>query len=383
MWKIIRCLISGRFISRSGVESRPSHLDQQMYSICIVGKIDEGDGRTMGERKACIVIGAGISGLLLARRLTCAGHQVQVLDKGRGIGGRMMTRRFGGGRIDHGAQFFTARGHHMRELVRDLENSRVLRVWSQGFLNEDGTLHQDGYPRYMAANGMSDIPKYLATGLDVRTSARVAAITRNSDHWKLAGDDGEVWVCQSLVITAPAEQALEMLTRGGTTLTDRERSLLGSVQYHPCYAAMIRLDGPSRIPSPGGMALENHDLRWIADNRIKGLPHGDETSTLVTVHASPEFTRTHWDVDPESVGRKIVSLATPWLGSEVVEVQVHRWKYSQALQKLDPPYLMLEGDPTGLIAGDGFGGGKVEGAVESAAEAAQAILSEAHRNSNE
>ena len=45
-----------------------------------------------------IVIGAGISGLMCATELERNGYSVQVLDKGRGPGGRMSTRRFQGAR---------------------------------------------------------------------------------------------------------------------------------------------------------------------------------------------------------------------------------------------------------------------------------------------
>jgi len=40
-----------------------------------------------------IVIGAGISGLLCATQMKAAGLSTLVLDKGRGVGGRMATRR--------------------------------------------------------------------------------------------------------------------------------------------------------------------------------------------------------------------------------------------------------------------------------------------------
>ena len=40
-----------------------------------------------------IVVGAGLGGLTAAQRLSQAGYQVLVLDKSRGVGGRMATRR--------------------------------------------------------------------------------------------------------------------------------------------------------------------------------------------------------------------------------------------------------------------------------------------------
>ena len=57
---------------------------------------------------AVAVIGAGISGLFAARTLADRGLNVKVFDKGRGLGGRMSTRRVDGKScFDHGAQYFT------------------------------------------------------------------------------------------------------------------------------------------------------------------------------------------------------------------------------------------------------------------------------------
>ena len=65
------------------------------------------------------IIGAGLAGLTLATRLTEAGHPVVVFDKGRGVGGRMSTRRgdADGLRFDHGAQYFTIRDPGFRTLL--------------------------------------------------------------------------------------------------------------------------------------------------------------------------------------------------------------------------------------------------------------------------
>ena len=40
-----------------------------------------------------VVIGAGMSGIACARVLRAAGLPVRLIDKGRGVGGRMATRR--------------------------------------------------------------------------------------------------------------------------------------------------------------------------------------------------------------------------------------------------------------------------------------------------
>lgn len=67
----------------------------------------EGCLETLGARVCDF--GAGMAGLTAAAELQRAGCRGLVLDKGRGVGGRLASRRIGGASFDHGAQFITAR----------------------------------------------------------------------------------------------------------------------------------------------------------------------------------------------------------------------------------------------------------------------------------
>ena len=58
------------------------------------------------------IIGAGISGLACARQLVKSGVSVVVFDKGRGIGGRVATRR-----AVHNTRFLSA---HLTEIPREM-----------------------------------------------------------------------------------------------------------------------------------------------------------------------------------------------------------------------------------------------------------------------
>jgi renalase len=79
-----------------------------------------------------LVVGAGLSGLLAARTLQDAGRRVRVLDKARGVGGRLATRRLDIHAADHGAQFFTAHDPAFRRCVEDWEKAGIVRRWSTG-----------------------------------------------------------------------------------------------------------------------------------------------------------------------------------------------------------------------------------------------------------
>ena len=67
--------------------------------------------------KKVAIIGAGLAGLTLARRLR-GFASVTVLEKSRGLGGRMATRRSDNFEFDHGAQFFTARSTAFRDFIK-------------------------------------------------------------------------------------------------------------------------------------------------------------------------------------------------------------------------------------------------------------------------
>ena len=325
--------------------------------------------------KNVIVLGAGITGLIIARKLHLLGYQVKVLDKGRGVGGRMSTRRFGGGRVDHGAQFFTVRGKNMQSVIDDPIFKDIVHVWSRGFASNTKPFSEDGYPRYVASNGMSAIPKALASGLDVQTSVRIESIQRADDIWILTSDEGEKFQSSLLIVTCPAEQTLNILNNGNVVLNENERRILEAVKYNPSIAVMVRISGTSKIPAPGGLRFESGPISWMADNTQKGLKTQNPEESLITIHSDHQFAQKHWEEDLDATAQKLIKSAEPWIGDSILEYKPHRWRYALSLQSVEPGYLELKGSPKCFIAGDGFGGGKVEGAVESAFATIQAITS--------
>jgi predicted NAD/FAD-dependent oxidoreductase len=98
-----------------------------------------------------VVVGAGISGLLCARRLVENGVDVQVLEQSTRVGGRLATERIGEAVLDTGAQFFTVRTPGFQALVDAWIARGVAREWCRGFPPEP-----DGFPRYVGVEGWRD-----------------------------------------------------------------------------------------------------------------------------------------------------------------------------------------------------------------------------------
>ena len=75
---------------------------------------------------AVAIVGAGLAGLACARVLFGAQHAVTVLEKSRGVGGRIATRRVGRLAFDHGAQYLMVRDAGFRDYMELASHSASL-----------------------------------------------------------------------------------------------------------------------------------------------------------------------------------------------------------------------------------------------------------------
>jgi renalase len=321
---------------------------------------------------SCVVVGAGISGLLAARELRAAGWRVVVLDKGSEVGGRMATRRVENGTFDHGAQFFTVRNERFGRLVEGWLEEGVVEEWSRGFADAEGKQNEDGYPRYRGSKGMSSIPDHLARGLDVRTGERVVRVKLRDEAWEAHTEVGSRITGTALLLTAPVPESLALL-REEADLSEGARRRLAEVSYSPCLALMALLEGPTGVPEPGGVQIKGEPLDWIGDNQRKGISE----APALTIHAGPMWSREHFESGDARVVASLLAFAAEHLGTDlpsgVAETSLARWRYSWVTQPYSEPCFMAGGDPPLLFAGDAFGPSKVEGAALSGLAAADRL----------
>lgn len=330
--------------------------------------------RDNAELRSCIVVGAGISGLLSASALQSEGWRVTALEKRPDVGGRMATRQVGEGNFDHGAQFFTVRGERFAGLVEDWLAAGVAVEWTRGFADADGLPNEDGHPRYRGAEGMTSIPRFISRDLDVRTGETVVTVDAENGGWEVACTSGMRVAGDALVLAAPVPQALRLISSGNHVLHDEARRRLEAISYDPCLALMVLLDGPSGVPEPGGMKINGEPLDWIADNHRKGISEAPG----ITIHAGPGWSRSHFDDDEAGISHALISLAGDRLGIDlaprVVETSLTRWGYSWVTSPHPEPCLAASEDPPLILCGDAFGQPKVEGASLSGLAAADHLL---------
>ena len=333
-----------------------------------------------------LIIGAGLAGLGAANDLKQAGYNVLVVDKGRGLGGRLAGRRIGEATFDHGAQFMTARDSRFQNSVAEWIAAGVAEEWYRSYPGQ-----ANGHPRYRGVPTMTAVAKYMATDINVLRQTRVEQIQQNGQHWSATLDNGNNVSARALLITSPVPQTVELLAAGNIDISPTNQARLKRIKYESCLAVMAVLDSPTAIPAPGAIAFDEGPIAWISDNLQKGV----STIPAVTIHGSGDFSAQHFSHQHFSdehfskeqvqrnrmqMGQQLIDAAATHLGAtRVTEYQVHGWRYSKPTV-VDSEACMLASEATSLpplaLAGDAFAGPRFEGAVLSGWAAAKRLIAE-------
>jgi len=334
-----------------------------------------------------VIVGAGIAGLSAAAELVASGRRVVVLEKSRGVGGRMATRRVGEAICDHGAQFFTVRGPAFGGMVAEAHEAGAVATWCEGFsqaASVGATVMPatDGHARWRGMSGMTDLPKRLAALLPadrcvVRTSVKVAAIGVDGSRVRISLDPGPedggaitTMHAAATIVTSPVPQSLDLFASGGLLSADGGiapgvHQQLATVTYDPSFALMLVLNRASLVPPPGGIQFAGGPISWLADNQQKGI----SSVPALTVHASGAFSRQHFDDPPDAIATAIIDLVRPWIdgapSTALVGQSLHRWKFATPTTVIPEALVAAVTSPPIVCCGDAFGGPKVEGAASS------------------
>jgi predicted NAD/FAD-dependent oxidoreductase len=303
-----------------------------------------------------IIIGAGMAGLACARRLVEAGHQPVVLDKGRGVGGRVATRRDDGFQFDHGAQYVTAKDAPFAAVLSGLIASGQAAPWPDA----------SGKPRVVGTPSMRTLAAALATGLDIRQSVTVTALNRGEGDWQVCAGE-MISRAERVVVTVPAPQVAALIG------PDHPLSaLLTRVQMAPCLTLMVSIDAPA--PFVTRETLDD-PIAWIAQDSAKpGRPPPGAVAWVA--HASPEFSAAHLEDSPADMVSRMLPLVCERLGvtaDRVAYAAAHRWRYAHVTAPLGQPFLR-SADRSLYLAGDWCIGPRVEAAWTSGTAAANDLL---------
>jgi len=312
-----------------------------------------------------VVVGAGIAGLICAQQLVQAGYKVAVVEKSRGLGGRVATRRLHNTCADHGLRYLEPKGQ-LLQLIQTLCQQNLLQIWQP--VGSD--------PYYVAPAGMSGIAKFLAAGLEIKRNQRVEKLnltTHNS--WCLNLESTEELIASAIVIAIPAPQALLLLAPLADGVPAIFLDNLRSVKFAACFSVIAGYPDQQEHLLRNSITFSGHpDLSWIGLDSSKRQVVG---APVFVVQSSAEFAERYLEAgDVQLVGKQLLNRAAqncffPWLDTPEW-MEVHRWRYAFPSHPWQEAYLSAAPLPL-VCCGDWCGGNAVESAMLSGIAAAEQI----------
>jgi renalase len=314
------------------------------------------------------VIGAGLAGAACARLLAQAGHRPVLFDKSRGSGGRLSTRRAetpeGEVRLDHGAQYLTARTASFAAYLRACRGAARAAPWGGRLVAVDGAgrvTELDQEARWVGMPGMSAIVKDALEGLETHLARRATRLGGRPGAWTIDFESGAAeGPFERVVLTLPPEQLVDLLTVSDGDFSAMLADARGAV-VAPCWAVMGVTETPFD-PGFDGATLLDGDVRWLARKNSRPGQSGPDAWML---HAAPAWSRDHLEDSAEAVAAALWQAVQDRFDLPPARWRsAHRWRYALTEQAPGTPFA-LDGSGTVGCAGDWRLGPRAECAWQS------------------
>ena len=325
-------------------------------------------------RARVAIIGAGIAGATCAQILQAAGHAVHVVDKSRGAGGRMATKRLQWtdaqgatrqARIDHGAPGFAAEDPAFRDFVRAALGPGGLSAWTPTLKPGCRPLPDAG-PLRLPQPDMPALCRALLQGMEVSWSFQVDRLLRDANGWQLEAAGTRLpGHYDHLVLALPPAQAAPLLAPHAPGWAAQAAQAV----MEPCWTLMGVAQRPAGTAAWDLAQPAQGPLAWVmrADLRPGRDAPADEAHWVA--HASPSWSRAHLEQPAAWVQTQLAAALEACAGESIAwkHLTVHRWRYARPGAPHAPAGTPYWWDPaTGLgVCGDFLGGVGVEDAWRS------------------
>jgi renalase len=315
-----------------------------------------------------VVVGGGISGVACARTLADAGVDVELLDRGHRLGGRMAARSVQGRVVDTGASYFTVGDDAFAAVVEDWATRGLARPWTDTFeVVEDGRWAgpKQGADRWSAPGGLRSLVEDLARGLQVRRHTVGSVVPAGPGHpgVRLLVDDRPA---AAVVLAMPDPQARRLLDPA----LEAAREALDD-PFAPVLALSAGWERRHWAPDLHGAFVNGDDvLTWVADD---GSRRGDGSAVLVA-HSGAAFAGRHLQV-PEAAEEPMTQALMRVMGiaHPPAWTHLHRWTFAHPAGTRERTH-HLDDDGVGLCGDAWSARPRVEGAYLSGAALGSALV---------
>lgn len=265
-----------------------------------------------------IIAGAGMAGLACATVLRSGGHEVTLLDKGRGAGGRMASRRLetslGEAIFDLGTPVFAVRDPGFVAQVRRWAERDIVAPWAAA-----GPDHWVGVP------AMNAPLKAMAHDLDVHWGTRVSSLSPSPGGWTITTDRDTVFEAEAVAVALPAEQTGELLA---PVAADLSRMAMLSPST-PCWTVLLAFS--ERLQTLENYLVGSDDSPLGVAIRNSAKPGRSGLETWV-VHAGSAWSSRHLEATSGWIEEAVMeALADRLAVTKPVPIAraAHRWRYAR------------------------------------------------------
>lgn len=314
------------------------------------------------------IIGAGLSGLLAAKKLKVEGHNVVVFEKSRGRGGRLCSKRLVWNdlpaSIDMGAQYFTVRDKRFEQEVNDWITAGAVKAWDfspHTFKQGQLCVSSDDQIRYVGTPTMNSIAHYLADDLTIRFQCKITHVEKSEQGWQLFDDRA---ICYQtfdwLFISAPAQQTFDLI-KGHSQLADA----IPVDCLQPCWALGLQISATTDADVQG--IFSDDEVRWAS--KLSSRPDRSSQTEQWMLHFNAQWSHQQG----KAIEDKLPVIGQRWLQRvfsrelTVTDAITHYWAFASiADDHRQSDSSWVDGEQRLSLMGDWTESGRIEGAYLSA-----------------
>lgn len=343
-----------------------------------------------------IVVGAGLSGLAVARTLATIAPSISIhmVEKSRGLGGRVATRRRDGVTFDHGAQFFRPidadqKRFFTEELPHDtlIDIAKPVHTFDATNRITIGDSAQNNEAKFVYRDGISTLAKLLRTpSMTLSLQTRIQRIEAERTGYTIYSDEGiPIDTADAIVFTPPAPQTIELLQASTIDESVKNQLIIGltPATYRPCISVSLLYAG---VFDPDYYALVNNDrahpISWLAVEHAKHASRVPAGHTLLTAQLAPQASRDVWNDDSDALGATVDGWVRALTGHQLpapLWSDRQGWRYALPDGRADATVCQAYEQSHGLyFAGDAHTGiGRIQLAITHGESVAQRIAAHA------
>jgi predicted NAD/FAD-dependent oxidoreductase len=301
------------------------------------------DPQPAARRVAVAVVGAGLAGATCAQALAAAGCDVQVLDKARGPGGRLATRRLAWtgpngqprtARVDHGAPGFAAADAGFMTFLQGLGGGAAVTAWTPQAAPGSRPVRPAGAWQ-LPVPDMPTLCRGLLGALPARWSFTVQRLLREGGAWRIegvseAGPEVLEGGFDAVVLALPPAQAAPLLA-------PHRPDWAQHATQAPMQPRWTLMGVTGRPPQPMAWQVlrpQGGPLSWLQRDDLRPGRRAAADEAHWVAHARGAWSREHLEEPPEWVLPRLRAAVDEALGGLLGEppawrhAVVHRWRYA-------------------------------------------------------